>query len=518
MSDLILFLLTSVTIGLASPVPEIQHVDPLEARLLLSNDFESGFEDPWYDSSPSTVHWVIEDFSTPTEDYPPPTPLNGTKYLRATRDDHLTAGLLVLRTVTFTALPGDEISFNFWIHSKYMGGNTLEVVLSVDGVETIFLILSSYSSPDNVDWLVGSSPIPVTEPTEATLRVLVVRPAHPQPPKLPQLFSIPQQPRNRGQHEQLYPLALRTSLNNDFESGYEDPWYDNSPSTVHWIVEDVAAPTEDYAPPTLSTGSKYLRAVRDAQLTSGLLVLRTVTFTALPGDEISFTFWIRSRYTAGNTLQLSLVVGDTETVLLDLTSYSTSVNLEWRSISSAIPVTQPTDVTFIFRAFCGGYAEDAVAIDDILIESRNASTSTTQLTPPTSTCVGVSCPSTTTPATTTTSPTTPEPCGGSYDAASGTISSPHYPSSYGFNEDCRYKIQVASGNRVTLDFSSFNTENGYDFVTIYDGATAASPVLVLVSGTHSGLSVTTTGRDCLVLHTSDSKNSLSGWQANYTSV
>lgn len=152
-------------------------------------------------------------------------------------------------------------------------------------------------------------------------------------------------------------------------------------------------------------------------------------------------------------------------------------------------------------------------------------------------------------------------CGGSYSAASGTISSPHYPNSYGFNEDCRYKIQVSSGNRVKLDFNSFNTESGFDFVTVrsiecqrfkcvsvgnfkiplnylclrrfcceirlfytligiqvHDGATAASPVLLRVSGMRSDLSVTTTGRDCLVLHTSDSKNSLTGWQAIYTSV
>lgn len=323
---------------------------------------------------------------------------------------------------------------------------------------------------------------------------------------------------NRSQHEHVDQLASGTSLNNDFESGYEDPWYDSSPSTVHWVVEDVAAPTEGYAPPTLSAGSKYLRAVRDAQFSSGLLVLRTVTYTASPGDEISIHFWIRSRYTGGNTLQLSLVVGDTETVLLDLSGYSTSVNLEWRSISCAIPVAQPTDVTFIFYAFIGGYAEDAIAIDDIFIESQDASTSTTQFTPPTIPCVGNACPPTTTPATTTVSPTTPEPCGGSYSAASGTISSPHYPNSYGFNEDCRYKIQVSSGNRVKLDFNSFNTESGFDFVTVYDGATTASPVLLRVSGMRSDLSVTTTGRDCLVLHTSDSKNSLTGWQAIYTSV
>jgi len=102
-------------------------VDPLSARVLLDNDFESGFAEPWYDSSPSTAHWVVESYSYPTENYPAPPPANGYKYLRAVRDPHLTPGLLTLRTVTFTAFPGDEISFNFWIHSKYMGGNTLEV-------------------------------------------------------------------------------------------------------------------------------------------------------------------------------------------------------------------------------------------------------------------------------------------------------------------------------------------------------------------------------------------------------
>lgn len=102
-------------------------VDPFTARSLLDNNFESGTEDPWYDSSPNTVHWVVEDFSTPTANYPPPAPLNGTKYLRATRNEQFTAGLLILRTVTFTALPGDTISFDFWILSKYTGGNTLDV-------------------------------------------------------------------------------------------------------------------------------------------------------------------------------------------------------------------------------------------------------------------------------------------------------------------------------------------------------------------------------------------------------
>jgi len=104
-------------------------VDPLTARALLDNDFESGTEDPWYDSSPNTVHWVVEDYSFPSEAYSPPVPLNGNKYLRATRDAQLTPGQLILRTVTFTAFPGDVISFDFWIRSRYTGGNALDVML-----------------------------------------------------------------------------------------------------------------------------------------------------------------------------------------------------------------------------------------------------------------------------------------------------------------------------------------------------------------------------------------------------
>jgi hypothetical protein len=104
-------------------------VDPLSARILLSNNFESGSADPWYDNStPSSVYWNVEDFSSPTEvNYPAPTPLSGTKYLRATRNSQLSAGLVILRTVTFTAFPGDTMTFDFWIRSRYASGNALEV-------------------------------------------------------------------------------------------------------------------------------------------------------------------------------------------------------------------------------------------------------------------------------------------------------------------------------------------------------------------------------------------------------
>ena len=57
-------------------------------------------------------------------------------------------------------------------------------------------------------------------------------------------------------------------------------------------------------------------------------------------------------------------------------------------------------------------------------------------------------------------------CGGSYGGTSGSISSPNYPNPYGFNEDCRYTIQSSNGKSITLTFVDFNTEGGFDFVTV----------------------------------------------------
>ncbi|EFX85342.1 hypothetical protein DAPPUDRAFT_237901 [Daphnia pulex] len=165
------------------------------------------------------------------------------------------------------------------------------------------------------------------------------------------------------------PLTARALLDNDFESGIEEPWYDSSPNTVHWVVEDFSSPAEGYSPPAPLNGAKYLRATRDAQRTAGQVILRTVTFTALPGDEISFDFWIRSRYTGANALDLVLSVDDVETTLISLSGYSTSVNLEWRrsSVSILDIGASPTDVTLIFYAYCGGNTDDAIALDNIVL-------------------------------------------------------------------------------------------------------------------------------------------------------
>ena len=48
---------------------------------------------------------------------------------------------------------------------------------------------------------------------------------------------------------------------------------------------------------------------------------------------------------------------------------------------------------------------------------------------------------------------------------------------------CQKLIEVPGSTCITLQFTSFATEAGYDFVKVYDGATTSSPLLGQFSGT-----------------------------------
>lgn len=102
------------------------------------------------------------------------------------------------------------------------------------------------------------------------------------------------------------PILARNLLDNDFEGGSANPWFDQSSAYVNWRVEDYSSPTEknSTAPPS-STGTKYLRATRNADLASGLAVLNSPILTANPGDKVSFDFWIRSKRPEGNNLEVA---------------------------------------------------------------------------------------------------------------------------------------------------------------------------------------------------------------------
>ncbi|KZS19005.1 Seizure 6-like protein [Daphnia magna] len=283
------------------------------------------------------------------------------------------------------------------------------------------------------------------------------------------------------------PKLVRTLLDNNFESGTLSPWYDESPGYVNWRVENLASPSEaNSTAPKPATGSQYVRATRNADLASGLAILRSPTFTASPGDRVSFDFWIRSKRPEGNNLELVWVVDRTEQQLVSLSQFSTLSNYEWRTQSAVIPVDVPTEGVLVFYGYCGSNYEDAVAIDNIFVES---STYTTQA--PASDCIVLS-------------------------ASFGTFTSPNYPSSYPENANVCWLITGAYS--ITLQFNNFETETGKDTLKIYLGPTISSELFADLSGSYIPNQITKYTESMLLVFTSDSANSYAGFSITYQIV
>lgn len=86
---------------------------------------------------------------------------------------------------------------------------------------------------------------------------------------------------------------------------------------------------------------------------------------------------------------------------------------------------------------------------------------------------------------------------------------------YQNNTDCRKLIQPVGANNISLAFSEFNLESGYDFVRIYDGANTSAPLLGEFSGRSIPGVITSTGGSMLIHFTSDASITASGWEASY---
>lgn len=155
----------------------------------------------------------------------------------------------------------------------------------------------------------------------------------------------------------------------------------------------------------------HARVERVDAIAPDLAALRSPPFVANPGDQVTFSFWIRSQRLRGNSLQLVMEVGLNETLLADVSSYSTSTNEAWYTLDPIpLPVTSPTNAVLIFYGVCGTSIEDAIAVDDIVVTSGGSGGGSTVTVPsaPTETATN---PTTATPTTTptTTTPTTTTP-------------------------------------------------------------------------------------------------------------
>ncbi|MBP7210492.1 MAG: PKD domain-containing protein, partial [Paludibacteraceae bacterium] len=88
---------------------------------------------------------------------------------------------------------------------------------------------------------------------------------------------------------------------------------------------------------------------------------------------------------------------------------------------------------------------------------------------------------------------------------------------YGNYADCQWLIQPGNADIINLTFSSFSTEQNFDYVTVYDGPDVSSPIIGQYSGNFIPPEITAYSGSMLVHFTSDGSVYGEGWSAYYTS-
>lgn len=107
--------------------------------------------------------------------------------------------------------------------------------------------------------------------------------------------------------------------------------------------------------------------------------------------------------------------------------------------------------------------------------------------------------------------------GGVDSTCSAIFVSPGYPGQYINNLNLTHKLYAPAGRQVILQLTSFSTEATYDFVSIYNGPSTASPALLTrKSGTFTGTlpTYTSTNGVLTIVFTSDNSGTSTGFSAN----
>lgn len=105
-------------------------------------------------------------------------------------------------------------------------------------------------------------------------------------------------------------------------------------------------------------------------------------------------------------------------------------------------------------------------------------------------------------------------------AANGTFNdgSPN-GTNYIDNTDCEWLIQVPNATQVVeIDFTRFNTEIANDTVTIYNGNSAASPILGTFSGNTVPANIVSATNEVFITFKSNGSNTANGWNLQYQSI
>ncbi|OJV24262.1 MAG: hypothetical protein BGO32_04440 [Bacteroidetes bacterium 37-13] len=103
-------------------------------------------------------------------------------------------------------------------------------------------------------------------------------------------------------------------------------------------------------------------------------------------------------------------------------------------------------------------------------------------------------------------------------ANSGTVTDGSGSANYNNNSNCKWIIAPPGATQITLNFTSFNLENGYDTVFVYGGTDTTSTPLKYTGTTLPPQIQTPAGIGaCLVKFKTDASVTAGGWSFNYTS-
>ncbi|MCH8905003.1 MAG: T9SS type A sorting domain-containing protein, partial [Bacteroidetes bacterium] len=102
--------------------------------------------------------------------------------------------------------------------------------------------------------------------------------------------------------------------------------------------------------------------------------------------------------------------------------------------------------------------------------------------------------------------------------STGTISEGSGANDYANNSSCMWLLQPIGATSINLSFTSFDTEQNFDWVVVYDGADTTASILGSFSGTTLPSSISSTGGSMLVWFLSDESFVQGGFSANYSSV
>ena len=86
-------------------------------------------------------------------------------------------------------------------------------------------------------------------------------------------------------------------IDKDFEDGSVYPWIDDSTDGVSWVIQESSSILE-------VNNNKHLRIKPSPESNFGVAILRSPTFIATPGDVVTFSYRIRSKYQKFNNLQV----------------------------------------------------------------------------------------------------------------------------------------------------------------------------------------------------------------------